>query len=90
MPIELPIPPAESPMAVVPPLSIRELTAVLIRHHGLVEGQFDLLLEYQFGAGAFGPTADTVTPGVVVGIAKIGLARAVQKGPLTVDAAELK
>ena len=75
--------------AVAAPLSIRELTALLIKHHELHEGQFDLLLEYQFGVGAFGPNPQSITPGVMVGLSSIGLTTASAPGPLTVDAAQV-
>jgi hypothetical protein len=68
---------------------MKEVTELLIKHYGFHEGKFDLLLEYQFGVGAFGPTPESVNPGLMVGIAKLGLARAAQSGPLTVDAAEV-
>jgi hypothetical protein len=74
------------PVPVATPLAIREVIELLIKHYGLHEGKYDLLLEYQFGAGAFGPTPETVNPGVMIGIAKLGLTRAEKVGPLTVDA----
>lgn len=72
-----------------PPLAIKELVALLIKHHGFHEGQFDLLLEYQFGVGAFGPSPAEINPGVMIGIAKLGLTRSVKPGPLTVNAADV-
>ena len=72
-----------------PPMTIKEVIAVLIRHHGFHEGKFDLFMEYQFGVGAFGPTQESVAPGVVVGLTKLGLTQSHQPGPLTVDAAEV-
>jgi hypothetical protein len=65
---------------------MKEVTELLIKHYGFHEGMFDLLLEYQFGVGAFGPDPESVTPGAMIGISKLGLARAIQLGPLTVDA----
>lgn len=75
-----------APVAVATPLAMRDVIALLIKHYGLHDGNYDLLLEYQFGAGAFGPTPETVNPGVMIGIARLGLTRAEQVGPLTVDA----
>lgn len=71
------------------PLTIKEIVALLIKHYGFHEGQFDLLSEYQFGLGAFGPSPESITPGVMVGLTKLGLIRAPNPGPLTVDAAEV-
>lgn len=77
------------PVAAGTPLSMRELATLLVKHYGFHDGKYDLLLEYQFGVGAFGPTPESVNPGVIVGIAKIGLTPAAQPGPLTIDAAEV-
>lgn len=80
---------AQPAMPAAAPLTIKEVVALLIRHHGFHDGKFDLLLEYQFGLGAFGPTAELTTPGVMVGLSRLGLTRAAIPGPLTVDAAEV-
>lgn len=77
------------PVATGKPLTMKEVAALLVKHYDLHEGKFDLLVEYQFGAGAFGPTPETVNPGVMIGIAKLGLTQSAQPGPLTVDAAEI-
>jgi len=77
------------PVATGKPLTMKEVAALLVKHYDLHEGKFDLLLEYQFGAGAFGPTPETVNPGVMIGISKLGLTQSAQPGPLTVDAAEI-
>ena len=76
----------QAPVAAAKPLTMTEVIELLIKHYGFHEGKFDLLLEYQFGVGAFGPTPETVNPGVMIGIAKLGLTPATQQGPLTVDA----
>ena len=68
---------------------MKEVAELLVKHYGFHDGKFDLLLEYQFGAGAFGPTPETVNPGVMIGIAKLGLTPSAQPGPLTVDAAQV-
>ena len=68
---------------------MKAVTELLIKHYGFHDGKFDLLVEYQFAAGAFGPTVESVNPGIMVGIAKLGLAQAVHSGALTVDAAEV-
>ena len=79
----------QPPVAAGTPLTMKEVAALLIKHYDFHEGKFDLLLEYQFGAGAFGPTPETVNPGVMIGIAKLGLTPSAQPGPLTVDASEV-
>jgi hypothetical protein len=77
---------ATLPAPVEPLLTIKDLAALLVKHYGLHEGIFDLMIEYQFGAGAVGPDKEHILPGVMIGIARIGLARATQLNPLTIDA----
>lgn len=70
-------------------LSLRELTELLVKESKLHEGLFNLTIEFQIGVGAVGPTADTVLPGAMVGVSKIGLVAAEKEGPNTVDASSL-
>jgi hypothetical protein len=69
--------------------SHKELTALLLRDQDIHEGLYDLALEFQLAVGAVGPQPDAAVPGVMVGVARIGLNKAPQKGPHTVDAAEV-
>ncbi len=69
------------------PLTIRELTKVLVKHYGLKQGEYDLLVEYQIGTGAVGPDKDNMLPGAMIGVSRIGLTPATTVGPTTVDAA---
>lgn len=71
------------------PLDLRELGEVLVRHYGLTDGMFDVLIEYQFGIGAFGPSPDQTFPGFAAGVSKIGLAPAAIVGPMTIDASRV-
>jgi hypothetical protein len=66
-----------------------EVSALLVRHYGIHEGKFDLLVEYQFGVGAVGPDKENLHPGVMIGIAKLGLSPSANPGPLTIDAADV-
>lgn len=77
------------PSPVGTPLSIKELTAALVKHYELREGLYDLYLEYQFAVGNFGPSASQVVPSAVVGLSKLGVTKVTQLGPLTVDASEV-
>lgn len=79
-------PPAFGPIPVAESLSLKELTTLLIKHYGLHEGHFDLLIEFQIGVGAFGPTPELQAPGAAVSVAKVGLAKSVQIGERSVDA----
>lgn len=73
--------------ALEPTLSMRDLTAVLVKHYGLTEGQFELFLEFQIGTGPMGPDPANLMPGAMIGISKIGLRPALAQTMMTVDAA---
>jgi hypothetical protein len=73
---------------VAEPLAMRELAAVLVRHYGLTEGLYTLLVEFNVGVGPVGPNKDNLSPGAMIGVSKIGLIAAAEPGPSTVDAAE--
>ena len=74
------------PGPVEPPLSMRDLTSVLINHYGLHEGCYDLLVEFQVGVGPVGPNPASLTPGAMIGVSKIGLVLAKENGQSSVDA----
>lgn len=80
---------APAPVPIGELLDMRELTVALIKHYGLHEGSYDLLVELQFAAGRVGPTKDTALPGAMVGISKVGLIKPETISPATVDAAEV-
>lgn len=69
------------------PLSMRELTVLLIKHYGIHEGTYDLLVEFQIGMGAVGPDPTSLTPGAMIGVSKVGLVLAKENGQSSVDAA---
>ena len=75
------------PTVIDPPLSLREMTAVLIKHYGLHEGLCELLVEFQVGMGVVGPTPQTALPGATVGLSKLGLMKVQAAGENTLDAA---
>lgn len=75
------------PLSVDAPLSMRDLASVLVKHYGIHEGRFDLLVEFQIGMGAVGPDPSALTPGAMIGVSRIGLAPSRSDGPTTVDAA---
>ena len=74
---------------VLTPLTLRELGEVLVRHYKIKEGHYDVLIQYQFGAGAFGPTPEQTVPGFAIGVQAVGLAPAATIGALTIDAASV-
>lgn len=75
-----------APVPVATPVSTSELTSILIKHYGLHEGRYDLLIEYQIGVGPVGPDPTKLVPGVMFGIGRIGLLAANGEGPTSVDA----
>lgn len=74
------------PVPVEPPLSMRDLTTVLIKHYGIHEGRYDLLIEFQIGMGAVGPDPASLNPGAMIGVSKVGLMPAKGNAPTSVDA----
>ena len=80
----------QQPAIVKDPLSLREITKLLIKHYDLQEGLYDLSLEFTVGFGPIGPSPDAIVPGIMVGINKLGLIQATEaKTPSTVDAKEV-
>lgn len=76
-----------TPTPVEAPLSMRDLAGVLVKHYDLHEGHFDLLVEFRIGTGPVGPEPAALTPGVMIGVSRIGLMPSKADGPTTVDAA---
>ena len=68
---------------------MKEVAELLVKQYDLHEGLYDLLLEYQFAFGNFGPTPTQITPGAMIGLARLGLTRVDRLGPLTVDAGQV-
>ena len=75
------------PTPIEPRLSVRDLTEVLVKHYGLHNGCYDLLIEFQIGVGSVGPNPETQTPGAMIGLSKVGLVSSVTETPSTVNAA---
>lgn len=70
-------------------LSIKDLTEVLIRHYGLKEGRYELLIQFKIGMGSAGPTPEEKLPSAIVGLNKISLVKTEGDGPMVVDASEI-
>jgi hypothetical protein len=66
--------------------TLKELAELLIKKNKLHEGRFDLSIEFQIAVGGVGPTPETVVPGAMIGVKRIGLLRTELDGPHTVDA----
>lgn len=57
----------------VEPLSLLDLTEVLVKHYDFHEGVFNLLVEFQVGVGHIGPDPSKPAPGAAIGVTRIGL-----------------
>ena len=72
------------------PLSLLELTEILVKHYDFHEGIFNLLVEFQVGVGSVGPDPLKPAPGAAIGVTRIGLAPApVPPNSTSVDASIL-
>ncbi len=68
-------------------MALKEIAEILVKEKKLHKGLFDLSFEFQIAVGGVGPSPESVAPGVMFSISRIGLVKAQQVGPHTVDAA---
>jgi len=71
--------------------SLVEMTEMLIKTQGLHEGLYNLSVQFQIGIGAVGPSPESIYPGAMMGISRIGLSKTEEgkKNIHTVNAAEV-
>ena len=71
--------------------SLVEMTKILIKHQGLHEGLYNLSVQFQLAVGAVGPSPESISPGVMMGVSGIGLSRTEEEKAniQTVNAAEV-
>ena len=74
--------------AINSPLSMKELTQVLVKHYGLPEGKYDLGIEFHIGTGPVGPSSEELVPGVILGVKSIGLSPSKEGGSTGNNVAE--
>lgn len=74
---------------IIHPHELREINEILIKHHGLNEGLFELGIEFQFAIGPIGFEPNKSMPGGIFGVKSIGLVKTDKIGPNTVDAADI-
>lgn len=55
--------------------SLLEMTEILIKHQGLHEGLYNLSLEFQIAVGAIGPSPESICPGAMLGVSRIGISK---------------
>ena len=70
-------------------LQLAELATLLVKHHALHEGLYEVAFELQVAVGQVGPGGDKLLPGAAVGVSGMGLVRVDKIGPHTVDAAKV-
>ncbi len=71
--------------------SLVQLAEILVKNQGLHEGLYNLSIEFQIGVGAIGPSPESICPGAMIGISRIGLLKTEEskKNIHTVDAAKV-
>jgi len=71
--------------------SILHLTEMIVKQENLHEGLYNLAFEFQVAVGTVGPEIETLYPGAMIGVSKIGISRTdpEKKNIYTVDAAEV-
>lgn len=67
--------------------SIQELTELLIKHHGIHDGIYELTFEMNIAIGAIPMPEGSALPGAAIGFSKIGIKKTDESRPNTVDAA---
>lgn len=71
----------------------KELVTLMLKHFGIHEGRWWLILNFGLGPGNYGPKPDAVNPGIIVAINQIGIQRETRDTPapegLVVDAAKV-
>ena len=69
--------------------SMPELTEALIKHQGLTEGKWMLVVEFGINAFNVGRDQESLSPAAVIPIVNVGLIKSEKENNLTVDAAEI-
>lgn len=71
-------------------ITLKELTEMLIDKFSISDGKYDLAVEFAIGVGKVGPNEETILPGVMIGVSKLGLIAATEDGPNVVDAKSMQ
>ena len=67
----------------------KELAEMMIRHAGLKEGLWGIVVKFGISAANIGQSPEDVLPAAIVPVLEIGLQRVDEPSRLTVDAAEV-
>ncbi|NDZ15371.1 hypothetical protein C7T35_25115 [Variovorax sp. WS11] len=68
--------------------SLTELAEILVKHHDLHEGFYEIAFELQVGIGSVGQD-DQRLPGAAIGVKTVGLTRIDRLAPMSVDASKV-
>lgn len=69
--------------------SIQELTELLIKHHGIHDGIYELTFEMNIAIGAIPMPEGYALPGAAIGFSRIGIKKTDGNHPNTVDASSI-
>ena len=71
--------------------SSRELLELLVQKAGVHEGKWILMANFGIAPGNYGPSADQMSPGVVIAVTQLGIQKAAPEAPegSWVDAAQI-
>ena len=72
-----------------PPISLRELAVILIKHFDFHEGFYEVGVQFNIAVGSVGPDATQIAPGAVLTVGGVGLSKCPESSPLAVNAAEV-
>lgn len=72
-----------------PPISLRELATILIKHFDYHEGFYEVGVQFNIAVGSVGPDPTQVAPGAVLTVGGVGLSKCPESSPLAVNAAEV-
>ena len=69
--------------------SHKELLTLLVKHQGLHEGKWQLVINFGFGAANAGPSPSELNPTAMIQIGGVGIQRTNEVNGVSVDAAEV-
>jgi hypothetical protein len=80
--------PSNEPIAAPtnPPIPLKELAAILIKHYGFHEGFYEVGIQFNIAVGSVGPDPSQAAPGAVLTVGGIGLSKCLESSPLGVNA----
>jgi len=73
----------------LPPVPLKEVGALLLKHYGISNGLWDIGLQINVAIGQMGQTLESAQPGAMFTVPSMVLTPATVVGPMTLNAAEL-